>query len=209
MKKQKIGPPQLGELNPQDFFLDDEALYQDGFLKDSDQSYTTCHNLIIQESQLKNIQLVNSRLERFQAANVIFDKCDLSNCELLGASLHQVEFRQCKLTGANFAESYLRDCRFVDCLADYASFSNSNLKNVAFNDCRLKETDFYDLTWKALELNGCELTRSNWLHTTLNKLNLSSCDFETISISPEQLRGLVVNPAQALIIAAGLGLVIE
>lgn len=209
MKKQRISPPQLGELTPGDFYLDDEALYQECQLQDSDQSYTTCENLIIQQSQLKNIQLVNSRLERFQAANVIFDKCDFSNCELLGASLHQVEFRQCKLTGTNFAESYLRDCRFVDCLGDYASFSNSNLKNVAFNDCRLNETDFYDLTWKALELNRCELTRSNWLHTMLNKLNLSACNFEAILMSPEQLRGLVVNPAQALVIAAGLGLVIE
>lgn len=209
MKKQKISPPQLGELIPGDFYLDDEVLYQDRELSDSDQSYTTCENLIIQQSRLKNTQLVNSRLERFQATNVIFDKCDLSNCELLGASLHQVEFRQCKLTGTNFAESYLRDCRFVDCLADYSSFSNTNLKSVAFNDCRLNETDFYDLTWKALEITHCELTRSNWLHTPLNKLNLSSCDFESLSISSEQLRGLTVNPAQALIIAAGLGLVIE
>lgn len=207
-KTQAISSPQLNNLSPGAFFLDDEEIYQNCLFQDSDQSYLTCHNLVLRQCQLEKVILVKNRLERFEASNVLFDKCDLANTELLGASFHQVTFRHCKLTGTNFAESYLRDVIFEDCLLDYASFANTNLKSIAFSNCRLREAEFYDLTWKNLQLKQNDLHGTNWLHTSLTGLDFTTNTFEKIGLSAEQLKGLTVDPAQALVIGASLGLVI-
>ena len=208
-KPPRIIPPQLDALTPGDLFLDDEAFYQDLFFQDSDQSYLTCRNLVLRQCHLEKVTLLHNRLERFEASNTLWEKCDLSNSELFGASLHQVTFRQCKLTGTNFAESYLRDVTFEDCMLDYGTFANADFKNVRFANCRLKEAEFYDLTWKNLQLKENDLQGTNWLHTSLKGLDFTSNPFGKIGLSPDQLRGLKVDPAQALVIAANLGLIIE
>ena len=192
-----------------DFYLEDEALFEQLAAENFDYSYLTCRNLVLHDALLKRVTLQKSRLERFEASNVIFRQCDFSNLELLGASLHQVWFDQCKLTGANFAESYLRDCRFTDCVADFTSFSQTNLNATAFETCRLTEAEFYHSRWKDLTLQHCELTRSNWSATKLAQLDFSSNQFDAIAVSQEQLKGAIVTPEQALVFARGLGLVIK
>ena len=209
MKKTKIKEPLLPSLEEFPVTLKDETLIEQNLLQQQDYSYSHYTNLVIRESHLKQVFWGHSRLERFECSNVIFEKCDLSNLEWIGASFHQVVFKQCKLVGTNFAESFLRDVRFEDCLGNLASFSMTNLKAVAFQDCQLPESEFYELKWQNLNLTGCELTGSNWFRTKLAGLDFTRNSFEQIAFSQELLKGLKVNQEQALIIAAGLGIQIE
>jgi len=201
--------PQLPTLTTADFFIEDEAFFEGQQFILADCSYLTAKNLIIRQSTLEKITLHKARLDNFEASNVIFRNCDFSNIEWLKASFHQVIFEQCKLTGANFAESYLRDCQFHDCLCDFTSFSQSNLKVVQFSQCHLTESEFYNIKWQHLTLIYNDLTRSNWGHTPLNKLDFSQNEFHQISLDHQNLRGLIVNTQQALVIAASCGLVIK
>lgn len=202
-------PPQLTPPRTTDFYLEDEAFFEQLAAEDLDFSYLTCRSLALRDAKLERVTLQKTRLERFEASNVIFRHCDFSNLDLIGASLHQVWFDQCKLTGTNFAESYLRDCTFTDCVADFASFSQTNLNVVQFKDCRLSEAEFYHSDWKNLTLHHCELTRSNWSATKLAKLDFTSSTFSAIAVSQELLQGAIVSPEQALVLAASLGLVIK
>lgn len=208
-KNTRILSPQIPELESAAFQPEDEALFENLKFSDADQSRSTVTNLIIRESCLEKVTMTNSRLERFETANVIFEKCDFSNSELPGASLHQTEFRQCRLIGTNFAESWLRDVHFTDCLLDYASFANTNLKSVAFTNCRLRSAEFYDISWQNLQLLENDLHDTNWLRTKLGGLTFIGNRFDKLGLSADQLKGLTVDPAQALILAAGLGLIIE
>ncbi|EAG2278185.1 hypothetical protein B1N78_16210, partial [Listeria monocytogenes] len=135
--------------------------------------------------------------------------CDFSNLECFGASFHRVHFKQCKLTGTNFAESYFRDCTFEDCVANFASFSNTNLGTMLFRQCQLNDSEFYEMDWKHLTLQENQLNNSNWFHTKLATLDFRTNQFQKIALSFEHLRGLTVDQEQALVIAAGLGLVID
>lgn len=210
MKKKTLLDPQLpSHLEPTFLDFEEEAFFEGAYFQDQDVSYCSGSNIIIRESQLEHVIMQKGRFERFECANVVFEKCDLSNVEWLAASFHQVAFHQCKLIGTNFAESYLRDCRFVDCIANFASFSNTNQKAVTFQNCHLKDSEFYDVTWKQLTLESCDLTGSNWFHTNLNGLDFRHNQFEKIALSLENARGLKVNQEQAITIAASLGLVIE
>lgn len=201
--------PQLPSLTPGDFYLEDEALFEGKDFTETDQSYQTVHNLVLKECRLEKITLQRSRLERFEASHVLFDKCDFSNLEWIGGSFHQCAFHQCKLIGTNFAESYLRDCSFHECVANYASFSDADLKVCHFDDCQLQEAEFFQIRWKDLALTRNELTGSNWLRVKMAGLDFTSNTFAGIMLELERIRGLQVNSEQALVIAAAMGLSIQ
>ncbi|MDA3974114.1 pentapeptide repeat-containing protein [Enterococcus thailandicus] len=209
MKKNDPIAPILSHLEEGDFYLEDEELFSNLLVKNSDQSYLSAKNLIIRDSHIQKLTMQKTILESFECSNVIFDHCDFSNLEWIGASFHQVTFQQCKLTGTNFAEGYLRDCSFNECLASMASFSNTNLKTVCFSDCQLEDTEFYEVRWKNLSLLNNQLTGSNWFRTSLKALDFRTNDFTKIALSLENLSGLSVDQEQALVIAASLGLIIE
>lgn len=210
MKIKKPVAPILPKLTETDFIsLDDEIIIEGLSLKDQDLSYQDIRNLVFRECRFEKITMNRNHLDRFECSNVIFDHCDLSNTEWIGASFHQVHFRQCKLTGTNFAESYLRDCFFEECIADYASFSATNQKVIEFQQTSLNDTEFVEVTWNNLLFDSCSLTGSNWFHTKLSGLDLTKSTFEKIAFSKELLQGLNVTQEQALTIAANLGLVIN
>lgn len=203
--QQPLMPPHLAVAY---FFADDEGFLEGQAFADSDQSYGTAENLVIRQSTLTRIVMQNTRLERFEASNVIFEKCDFANLTWIGGSFHQVIFKQCKLTGTNFSESFLRDCQFIECKASLSSFSNSKFNRVLFDDCELEEADFLEVNWTKFALTNSLLNRTNWLGTKVATLDFTSDTFEEILL-PQQLRGLVVNQEQAITIAVNLGLVVQ
>ncbi len=75
--------------------------------------------------------------------------------------------------------------------------------------CQCNDSEFTEVDWKHLTLEENQLNNSNWFHTKLASLDFRSNHFEKIALSMAQLKGLVVDQEQALIIAAGLGLVID
>ncbi|MGM0123274.1 hypothetical protein IGI37_000640 [Enterococcus sp. AZ194] len=209
MKKIKPVAPILPELTTQDFYLEDEAFFQGLKVEDVDLSYDGCNNLAIREAHFKRLTMQRTRLERFECSNIVFENCDLSNLEWIGGSFQQCLFKQCKLTGTNFAESFLRDCQFEDCMATFSSFSDTKLKAVTFTNCHLTDSEFVEVNWQHFTLEKNQLTGSSWFHTKLSGLNLSANTFDSISLSQELMRGLIVNQEQAIVIAMGLGLVVE
>ncbi|MDH6363407.1 uncharacterized protein YjbI with pentapeptide repeats [Enterococcus sp. PF1-24] len=209
MKKVTPISPILPKLTENFLDVEEEMLFDGNLFFQQDVSYASGSNIIFRGCQLDHVTLRNSRFERFECSNVVFDHCDLSNAEWLAASFHQVVFKNCKLIGTNFAESYLRDCQFIDCLGEFTSFSHGNLKVVTFENCQLSRSEFFEVDWKNLLLKNCNLDDSSWFHTKLQGLDFRSNHFQWIALSLELLRGLQVNQEQAIVIATGLGLVIE
>lgn len=202
--------PVLPALLAGEFYLtEEESTFQGLYIAKEDRSYGFSKNLFLKDCHLEHVMMQRSRLERFECRNVRFEKCDFANLEWLGASFHRVVFSQCKLTGANFSDSFLQDCLFEDCHLELSAFSNVRFKSTAFTNCRLVDSDFLELDWQRLFVRNCDLTGSNWFHTKLNGLDFTSNTFERISLSQEQISGLKVNQEQALVIAAGLGLIID
>lgn len=208
-EKKRITPIVPEKLTPMTPLFEDEAMIEAVLIDNASINYADFHHLFIKESQIKKLQMPGSRLSQFECVNVIFENCDFSNSEWIGAGLHQVEFRQCKLTGCNFAEAYLKDCLFSGCILDYASFSMSTMKVVHFEETSLRQAEFSELNWQQLKMKECELTQSQWFNTPLKGLDFSENHFDTIALSPESLRGIIVNAEQALTIAETLGMILK
>lgn len=210
MKNKNPLKPIFTELKEVDYiYMEDEGLIENILVKNQDLNFQENRNIFIKETILEKVMMTHSRLKQLEVSNVLFDRCDFSNSEWIGASFHSVHFKQCKLTGTNFAESYLRDCFFEDCIIDYGSFSFSNQKMVVFEHTSLKQAEFFEMIWKDLYFSDCELSDSNWFNTSLTGLDLTKTTFEKIAFSKELVYGLQVTTEQAIIIAMELGLVIR
>jgi uncharacterized protein YjbI with pentapeptide repeats len=169
--------------------------------------------------QAKRLEFHGCKFERCRFApadikylyfvDALFVSCDFSNMRFHGAGFQRARFVDCRCTGADFSECVLSQVRFENCLMDYANLSMSKLTGVQFADCSCVQAAFDSLKLKDAALSGCRLNESEWLHTLLNGIDLRGNDLTAIRIDPADLRGAIISPEQALILAALLGVVIK
>ena len=98
-------------------------------------------------------------------------------------------FTECAFRGARFNVSTHADAAFVNC-----TFTRCSFFDASFAGCKLVGSMFDGCTFGLLEVDG-----GDWSFT-----DLSAFDPETA-----ELKGAVIDPAQALVIAAALGLVVR
>ena len=197
----------LEEILPK--YLEDDLMIQQNLIREVSLANGSYTNLVFEKSHFYKVDFSSNFFQRFEVVDCLFESCDFSNIEWIGASFHRCIFKNCKLTGANFAESLLQNCQFIDCNIPYASFNFTQLKRVYFSDCHLDYSEFNDIKWSNFEIHQCHLNKTTWVNTNLNKLNLCSCQFETISLSPDLIRGLIINYEQMITVGLTLGLVLD
>ncbi|MFW7361125.1 pentapeptide repeat-containing protein [Vagococcus fluvialis] len=190
-------------------YLEDEMMIKNQFIQDITYSSDSYQSLVFEKSHFKKFNVPSHTFNRFECVDCLFESCDFSNVEWIGAAFHRTVFKNCKLTGINFAESLLQNCEFIDCTINYASFNFAQLKRIVFTNCQLNESEFSEVKWNHLELEQCQLDKTNWVGTSLSKLNLSSCKFERLNLSPDLIRGFIVNYEQAITVGLTLGLVLD
>ncbi|EAC9653970.1 hypothetical protein B5G99_16225, partial [Listeria monocytogenes] len=54
-------PPLLSALEPQDFYLEEELLFEGGLFEGGDYSYDTCKNLILKQCHFKKVTMQKTR----------------------------------------------------------------------------------------------------------------------------------------------------
>ena len=149
--------------------LIDDEIYSKCLIEQLDcRSYET-RFISFEQTQLNKCTLSNLTMRNFEVADTIFDHCDFSNTEMIGASFHRVLFKNCKLIGTNFAESVFVDCQFEACLADFSSFSYASFKVAALNQSSFIQSDFFEINWQHLTLENCDFTAANWFNLTRQK----------------------------------------
>lgn len=190
-------------------YLEDEMMIQNQFIQDISYPSDSYNSIVFEKSHFKKVNLPSHTFNRFECVDSLFESCDFSNVELIGAAFHRTSFKNCKLTGINFAESLLQNCQFIDCTINYASFNFTQLKRVVFSNCQLNESEFFEIKWNHLELTDCQLDKTNWVGTSLSTLNLASCQFERLHLSPDLIKGFIVNYEQAITVGLTLGLILD
>ena len=90
-----------------------------------------------------------------------------------------------------------------------SNFSGSNIKNCIFKDCDCSSSRFVTTKFKDVEFNNMNFNESEFFHTSLNKLDFSNSEIYGISITPDCLKGIIVNEYQALSLSKLLGIIIK
>ena len=89
------------------------------------------------------------------------------------------------------------------------AFGAGKLKNVKFLSCDLAGASFTDNQVKSLRVTKCNLTHCEFFRTPLAKVDLSDSEIGGIRISGSELRGAEVSPAQAVLLAGLLGVIVK
>jgi len=139
----------------------------------------------------------------------IFDNCDFSNVHLEDASFMRCQFSNTKLMGLILSNGFMQDVSFSSCMFDYASFLESSITKCIFGDSSFKEVRFFKVKYHLVEFTNCNLIRIDNISTSLKDIDFSSCILSGGTFSLPDLRGVILNPDQALETTKLFGIIIK
>lgn len=150
-----------------------------------------------------------TRFDHLRMEDVRFVGCNLANAAWPSASCARAEFIGCRLTGFSTQEALFQDTLFRDCKVDLAQFYQSKMRGVRFEECPLTGTDF-----RASDLTGaafvrCDLSNTDFTGATLAGADLRGCQIDGMRAGPAELRGAIIDEAQALALVRAMGITIS
>lgn len=148
-------------------------------------------------------------MDKMELVDVIFDHCDLSNIKMRECSFRRVIFKYCRLTGCDMSGSSFRDTEFSFCRGWYINFNDSRFHSSSFSECIFTEGTFSMMKSKDLNIENCDFSGTEWLETKMKDLDFSDSIIGGIMVSPECLKGIIVNPDQAVSMAKLLGIQVK
>lgn len=136
-----------------------------------------------------------------------FDRCDFSNCSFLDTVWNQCRVSGCKGDGVKMISSRWKGCTVTDSSFWYGNFSKSLWSRTSLTRCDLREAAMPESRVSGLEAHGSNFQGVDFFRTQLKGLDLSDCQIQgiTVSESLQELRGLQINPGQAVDLVPLLG----
>ena len=78
-----------------------------------------------------------------------------------------------------------------------------------YEKCKLDSAAFTETPLKNVEFRECSLRRAEFQRSPLADVDLTSDDIEGVRVELSLLRGAIVTPVQALMLASLLGLIVK
>ena len=183
----------------------------------------------VEESRIAGLDLSGRKLPGFSVKSSIFEgvsfarcampsprfrdvrfvKCDLSNATLRGFEATRVEFVDCRLTGMVAIECRWQDVLVENCDGRYAQFHDGRIHTGEFKGSNFAEADFRNTDLDATIFIQAALTRADFSRSKLRGADFRGADIDGIIVGPEEVRGAIVSPTQAMDLARLLGLIIK
>jgi len=195
--------------DPEVLFEADDISIADRLIAGTRIENRTAGTLRIESSLLEGVSLAGSRFTSILWKDVRLVRCDLANLEMRYLTLTRVELIDCRMTGFRAGEA---DCQDVLVSAGdqrHCQFRFSKFKSAEFDSCNFEEADF-----ESSDLSGSIFRRCTLRNAEMSKVKLVNADLrgslvEGLRMNAEDVRGAVVDPSQAMIFAALLGIRIE
>ena len=149
--------------------------------------------------------LDGSTLNRLRMTDVAVEKSNLNNARCERAHLRRVRFMRCRLAGLSLSEADCRETLFRDCKAGFLRLDRARIKNVRFEDCELTDADFGAAELDHVVFLNCVLTNADFTQAKFSSVDVRGSTLDRIKIEPNQLRGLIIDPLQALTLVTLLG----
>lgn len=163
----------------------------------SDVTFERCE---FQQTDFENSEWLDCRLIHL----------NLSNHSLNSSVFYRCVFEKCQLTGTNFYFNHWKNNQVIESKANYLNLSESALENCSFTDCFLPDSYFQSVKIKkTLAFIRCELEEADFFDTPLKGVDFSKSIFSNLRVSPNQLKGCIINPYQAASLIQLLGVKIK
>jgi uncharacterized protein YjbI with pentapeptide repeats len=101
------------------------------------------------------------------------------------------------------------DVLFQECTMEGTIFSSGKLRSVRFEKCRMHRSVFDRMDISEARFQQCDLTGADLTGSTLAGVDLRGSDIPDIRLDVRQLRGVIIDPGQAVQIVAQLGCTVK
>jgi len=189
-----------------------EARENEGYIGNCDFSGETLSALDLSYLEFESVNFSNCRFMECDFSHTTFKQttftsCDLSSCKFIGGYWQRVELQLSKAEGADFSTCGFRWTHLEKDLLPYTCWAETFWENCAINDCTMREAFLSEVKFKKTTLSNTDLTRAEFFRTPLKDMDLSSCVIDGITVSDThaELRGVQVNPLQAVELVRLLG----
>lgn len=190
------------------------------------------HRARTEERDLEDLEVAGESLagldlSRLEYDRVIFRKCRFERCDFSRAVFYQSAFEGgdfsncgfldtvwtksricgCKGDGGKFIGSRWRDCLLTDSAFRYGNFSKSQWSRTRLEGCDLSQAALAEARVAGLEPRRTSFQGADFFRTPLKGVDLSDCHIQgiTVSESLQELRGMRINPGQAVDLVPLLG----
>ncbi|GAP12454.1 uncharacterized low-complexity proteins [Longilinea arvoryzae] len=172
----------------------------------SDQSAA---GLLFEQCAIRRVNLLNTHFSGLRVYNCRLDHCDLSGAQWEEARLRRTEWVDCRLRGASLIDSRCEDVNFSGCSMDDAFFAGVIFRAARFTRCSLRKVNFEGADLSGVIFDQCDLSGAKLPGAKLKGADLRSSNIEGMQVGIADLGGVKVTMAQALQVAALLGIVIR
>ena len=148
-------------------------------------------------------------LTKVKFIDCMFSHCDFSNHDLSQSLFMRVLFEHCKGTGSSFHKSKFKYTTFKSGSFPLSDFSESHFEYVRIHDCNLSESAFQACQQINFEIRNVDFTLVDFTSTSLAKMDLSGCKIQGVRLSPNLLKGLILDAHQTVGLAALFGVIVK
>ena len=160
-----------------------------------------------------------------------FQSCRFRDCDFSGAAFYSCVFTDCLMENCRLPATYWKDSRTSGWKWDGADLRRSRWKDSTLEEMLLRYVNFTSGVWEHISVKGCDFTESalsemrlkkvilektdltgaELFRTSLTGMDLTSCTLDRIVLSEtcRELKGAVINAAQAAVVARILGIRVE
>ena len=157
-----------------------EIVVSNAVVGESEIGAISAAKLRIESAVLERVALSGSTFVTIHLRDVRLTGCDLGNVETRALTALRVEFLNCRMTGFRVTE----ECTVED--ARTAFLAGADLRGCVFRDCTLRNVDLTGAKLEGADLRGSEIA--------------------DLRLAPRDVYGLIVEPAQAMVLSALLGI---
>ena len=204
-----ISPKLPAITNAEELFSGTEIVVRDCLIENLPFDGITPRSIFLENCILKRVSFTRSKLFGLKLKDVQLIECDFANAEATAPKILCTEFLNCRLTGFHMPEA---DCQHVLISEGDAAFSQfrfSIFKTTEFNACNFTEADLQSADLRGAILKGCNFTQAEMTGAKLDGADFRGSRVEGLTANAEDLKGAIVDPAQAMIFAELMGLKIR
>ena len=159
--------------------------------------------------KFEKVDFSSAQIRNVDFIDCVFEHCNLSGVDFSNRSIHRCSFEHCNLVGCDFIQSGLQDISITDSKCDYVNFSSSQMKHFSIKDSVFRKGRVVDVQWSDIYFEKINFEETEFLHTKLDGIDFGNCNIDRISVLASDVKGMIVNPEQALMLISLLGINIK
>jgi uncharacterized protein YjbI with pentapeptide repeats len=163
-------------------------------------------SLSLQSCVLNRVALSDSTFATITLRDVRLVGCDLANVKTRTLTALRVELLDCRMTGFRVEESAeCHDVLISQGLQSYSQFAYASFKSAEFDACNFEDANFLGADLQGCVFRGCNLHNADMRGAKLKDADLRGSQVEGLQVNATDIHGAIVDPSQAMIFAALLG----